>query len=75
MKKIYYILFLAIGLASCKSMFSFAMNPDKGSYTNGTIGSAGITNNVAGANMVTTNYSDTSFAKRDTLPREFRLSN
>jgi len=74
MKKIYYTLFLIGTIAGCKSTFSFSMNPDKGSFTSGTIGSAGITNNVAGVNMVTTNYSDTSFIKRDTLYHEFHLT-
>ena len=75
MKKIYYILFLVAIFAACKSTFSFAMNPDKGSFTSGTIGSAGFTNSVSGTNMATVNYSDTSFLKRDTLHREFRMAN
>ncbi len=75
MKKIYCILILIGIMAGCKSIFSFARNPDKGSFTNGSIGSAGITNNPAGSKMATKNYSDTMFLKRDTMYQDFHFTN
>jgi hypothetical protein len=68
MKKIYSLLILIIAFAACKTM-PISMNPDKGSFNSGTIGSVKETDNIPVANAGTknVNFKDTSHAKTDTV--------
>jgi hypothetical protein len=71
MKKIYTIALLVFTLAACKSI---SMNPNKGSFNSGTIGSVRSTDNipVANAGTVNVNLKDTSHLKADTTHRNLR---
>jgi hypothetical protein len=64
MKKITVIFFLCFLAGACKTM-PISMNPGKGSFNSGTIGSVRATNNIPVSNTGATNFNfmDTSYRK------------
>ncbi len=75
MKKICFFLFLVIITTGCKSTFSIAMNPDKSTFSSGTIGSVRATDHIANTKTVLINHNDTSLIKKDSLYRDLRVVN
>lgn len=72
MKKIFSLSIL-IELAACGSTLPISMNPDKGSFNSGTIGSVKSTDNIPVANAGTAgfNLKDTAHNKSDTSHIKF----
>jgi hypothetical protein len=68
MKKIFSVLFLLLLSGACKTL-PISMNPGKGSFNSGTIGSVRATNNIPVSNTGAANFNfmDTSYRKAYTV--------
>jgi hypothetical protein len=73
MKKIFSILVSVFLLGSCKTL-TIAMNPSKGAFNSGTIGSVRATDNIPASNTGTANFNfKDAYGKADTVRRDLQL--